>query len=75
MLCKSVQIFGLLLLFLCSLLLFVELGMLHAAPIGEHVDHAGCIRVTISKTPLTTTTTTTTTTASPPTTNATVAPG
>ncbi|XP_034489638.1 uncharacterized protein LOC117793434 [Drosophila innubila] len=68
-----IQICGLLLL--CCLSLFLKLGMLNAASIGQHVDHAGCVRVTIIKGPTTTTTTTTTTTARPPVTNATVAPG
>jgi len=51
-----------------------KLDVLHATPFGEHVDRAGCVRVTVVKGPITTTTTTTTT-ARPPTTNATVAPG
>ncbi|KAH8374134.1 hypothetical protein KR009_002245 [Drosophila setifemur] len=50
-----------------------------AAPIGEHPDHAGCIRITIIKrplstTPTTTTTTTTTTTSTTTTTRATTVP-
>ncbi|EDW07323.1 uncharacterized protein LOC6584350 [Drosophila mojavensis] len=57
------------------LLLLSLLGRLHAAPVGEHVDYAGCIRVTIIKRPLTTPTTTTTTTTAAATTAPAVPPG
>ncbi|XP_030563191.1 uncharacterized protein LOC115764370 [Drosophila novamexicana] len=64
-------------LLLCCLWLMGSLGQLYGAPVGYHVDHAGCIRVTIVKQAPTTTTTTatTTTTTTPATTRATVAPG
>ncbi|EDW00394.1 GH12843 [Drosophila grimshawi] len=62
------QLFGLL---LCCLFLMAGLGKLHATPIGDHAEHAGCVRVTIIKQPLTTAAPVTTT---PPTTT-TVAAG
>ncbi|TDG38900.1 hypothetical protein AWZ03_014678 [Drosophila navojoa] len=64
-------------LLLLLLLLLCLVGQLRAAPVGEHVDHAGCIRVTIIKRPLTTptTTTTTTTTTTAATTGPAVPPG